>query len=320
MSKVIVTGGAGFIGSHLVKNFINNNFDVYVYDQNIQYFYPLSNSAIRSLNYRYEKLIKKASIIRGSTLDIFDLKRTIDSIKPDYIINLAALPLAKDAINHTEEAYRSIIESTKNFMEVLRDYREYKKYVHVSSSMVYGDFETDPVKVDSKKTPKEIYGSMKLASEYIVSGYAQIHDIRANIVRPSAVYGPTDMNFRIVQKILENSINKKPVTLNNAKSNFLDFSYVKDTAEAIKCVTLSETKNLEVFNVTYGTARSLFELSQEVLKYFPNQEFIFNNESTFYPKRGSLDISKTIKQASYKPLYNLEKGIQEYKEYYDSIT
>ena len=59
---------------------------------------------------------------------------------------------------------------------------------------------------------------------------------------------------------------------------------------------------------------------QEILKYFPNQLFNFNNESSFYPKRGSLDISKTIKQTGYKPLYNLEKGIQEYKEYYDSIT
>ena len=166
--------------------------------------------------------------------------------------------------------------------------------------------------------PKEIYGSMKLASEYIVLGYSQMHDIKINIVRPSAVYGPTDMNYRIVQKVIENSIDNIPVTLNNPENNYLDFTYVNDVCDAIKCVTLADTKSQEIFNVTHGNARSLKELGKIINTHYPSQKFIINQDNSFYPKRGTLDISKTKELTGYKPNYPLEKGIAEYKDFYDN--
>ena len=79
MTKIFVAGGAGFIGSNLIRNLINEGHEVFSFDQNIQYFYPLKNTAIRSLNYS-TNIIKDAELIRGSTSDIFDLKRVINKI------------------------------------------------------------------------------------------------------------------------------------------------------------------------------------------------------------------------------------------------
>ena len=90
MTKVFIAGGAGFIGSHLSHNFSNSKCKVFVFDNNIQYFYPMTKYSIKNMKYRHEYLLKNAKLIRGNTNDINDLRRSIEKIKPDYIVNLAA--------------------------------------------------------------------------------------------------------------------------------------------------------------------------------------------------------------------------------------
>jgi len=312
MSKVLIAGGAGFIGSHLTKNFIQDGHEVYVYDNNIQYFFPLSQYSIYNMKYRHEVLLKGAKLVRGNTLDINDLRRNILNIQPEYIVNLAALPLAVTAVKNTEEAFSSILYSTHNFMEIMRDCDFIKKYVHISSSMVYGDFKTIPNPENALKEPKEIYGSMKLSSEYIVKGYAQRFNINSVIIRPSAVYGPTDNNYRVIQKFIESALAGKEIVANNPSSNTLDFSYVKDVAQGMKQATLGNTLSCEAFNLTNGEGRTLKEAIDILQSHFKNLKVIINENKDFYPKRGSLDISKAKKIIGFKPIYTLEKGILEY--------
>ena len=136
--------------------------------------------------------------------------------------------------------------------------------------MIYGDFAEIPNPETAIKNPKEIYGSLKLASEYIVNGYSKRYDINSIIIRPSAVYGPTDNNYRVIQKFIENILNKKKISVNNPRSNCLDFTYVEDLAEGIKLATLHNTENLDVFNLTRGDGRSLYELLMILEKKLEN--------------------------------------------------
>ena len=156
--------------------------------------------------------------------------------------------------------------------------------------MVYGDFVKTPNPEDSKKEPKEIYGSFKLASEYIVKGYCKRFNIKSVIIRPSAVYGPTDNNYRVVQKFIEDILNKRKIVVNNPKSNYLDFTYVKDLAEGIKLATLTKTKGIEVFNLTRGKGRSLYELIKILEDNLGKVNYKIKQVDGIYPKRGSLDI------------------------------
>jgi len=312
MHKVFIAGGSGFIGSHLSHNFKKSNCEVFVFDNNIQYFYPMTKYSIKNMEFRHNHLLKDVKLIRGNTLDINDLRRAISLYKPDYIVNLAALPLAVTAVKNSEEAFSSILETTKNFLEIIRDLNFIKKYVHISSSMIYGDFQKVPNPEDSTKEPKEIYGSLKLASEYLVKGYSKRYKFNSVIVRPSAVYGPTDNNQRVIQKFIEAILDKKKISANNPKSNFLDFTYVKDIAEGIKLATLKETLEVETFNLTRGEGRSLFEVLEILKKKFGNFEYEVNQDDGIYPKRGSLDISKARKILGYDPQFSLESGIEDY--------
>lgn len=320
MKKVFIAGGAGFIGAHLSREFLRDGYEVFVYDGNIQYFYPLTHYSLHNMRYRHEVLLKGCELLRGSTLDVNDLRRHLQRIRPSYVINLAALPLAVTAVKNTEEAFHSILTTTHNFMEILRDGDYLEKYTHISSSMIYGDFESSPNPETARKLPKEIYGSMKLASEYIVSGYSQRFNINTAIIRPSAVYGPTDNNLRVLQKFVEAAIAGSKIVAKNPSSNFLDFTYVEDVVAGIKAVTLAETSNNEIFNVTRGEGRSLFEAIEILKGHFGSLKVIVEEDtSSLYPKRGALDISKAKNLAGYHPKYSLEDGLLKYISFLNEV-
>ena len=156
---------------------------------------------------------------------------------------------------------------------------------------------------------------MKLSSEYIVRGYSKMHNINSVIIRPSAVYGPTDNNFRVIQKLLSMAMTGKQIVANNPNNNFLDFTNVKDTALGITLATIKKTKNLETFNITYGKSNSLIKVLDIIKKLVGKIDVKINKDNSFYPKRGSLDIRKAKKILGYNPSYNLEKGIKEYYDY-----
>src|SRR5262249_49377536 len=148
-----------------------------------------------SFAFRLKDIFSQVELVRGSTLNKDFLRRTLNALEPEIIVHMAAMPLAALAIEHTEEAFQSILNSTQNILEVMRDMKKPARLVYVSSSMVYGDFLTPEVDEETHpKNPKDIYGAFKLAGEIIVAAYAKNYGIDYVMCRPSAVYGPTDTN------------------------------------------------------------------------------------------------------------------------------
>ncbi len=319
MKKIIVTGGAGFIGSHLVKKLCAEGYEVFVLDAFYHYINPpVSNTYLYNINYRFENFLQKAQIFRCNTANKDDVRRRIMSLKPDCIVHFAALPLANVAIEYSEEAFSTIVGGTVNLLEILRD-QNHVKFVYISSSMVYGDFMRVPILEEDRKEPKDIYGGMKLAGEYMVKAYAQRYRIPYSIVRPSAVYGPTDNNSRVVSTFLSNAILGKPIKVNNGASTFLDFSYVEDVAEGIKLVTLSDQSIHETFNITFGEGHNLNDLVSVIRCLYPSVIVDNVQEESFRPNRGTLDINKAKRILGFDPRVNLEEGVKRYARYLEPI-
>lgn len=204
MKKILITGGAGFIGSKVAQVCVENGDDVYILDSFKQYI--ISDITTSSTLLRFSVIKGSVTLIQGDVLHKDFLQRKLHEIKPDIIIHTAALPLANMAIDHTEEAYQSIVVSTLNIMDVMRDFEHSCRLVSFSSSMVYGDFKSTSCDELAATNPKDIYGSFKLASEVILKGYQQRYGLEVNIVRPSAVYGPLDGNQRVLYKFITKAL------------------------------------------------------------------------------------------------------------------
>ena len=313
MSKVLIIGGLGFIGSNLVFD-LSKDHEVVVLDANVNYFYPQDVYSSINLKFRYENYLKNCVIENLNSLNINQLRDKLEEINPEYIVNLGALPLAKNAIKNTEDAFDNIIITAKNICEIIKKNTMKTKYIHISSSMIYGDFEKNPNPENATKEPKEIYGSFKYASEKIVLGYSKMFGIKTNIIRPTAVYGPTDNNKRIISKFIMSAFKNEEILANNPENNYLDFTYIDDVVQGIKKVMFSETVNGEAFNLSFGKARSIMELIEIIRVKFPNLKFKSEKYDSFYPIRGSLDVSK-LKKIGYSPKFNLEEGIDKYIQF-----
>ncbi len=314
MARVLITGGAGFIGSHMMRILLDSGHEAIGLDFFQQYIHPLQPTFLENMNYRFEVLLKDAKLERVNTLSVDSMRRVIQSFKPTHVIHLAALPLANIAIRHPEEAFDTIIKGTMNLLEAMRDQQDLERFVYTSSSMIYGDFETSPMPEAGRKEPKEIYGGMKLCGEILTKVFSQRYNIPYNIVRPSAVFGPTDNNRRVLQIFVENAFRGLPIRVTNPETR-LDFTYVKDVAQGFLDIAFSKAVN-EEFNMTRGNSTSLGEAAAAVKKRFPDlvvEERI--KTDTYRPERGALSVQKARDLAGYNPKYDLDSGLDEYIEY-----
>lgn len=315
--KVLITGGAGLIGSHLTRRLLDDGHDVLCLDE-FTYSYdaqPIKEQA-RDLALRFDVLLKGAQVVRGSTLDKTFLRALIMDFKPDVVAHLAAIPLVSVATAHVEYAFRSLSEGLVNVLEVLRDTPFVSRFVFASSSMTYGNFEMDPMPEDGPQNPVNVYGGLKLAGEVLTKSYLYPTDIDAVIVRPSAVYGPTDQHRRVAQKFCVSALDGSPILLNAANDHIMDFTYVDDIAQGFQLACTHPAAANETFNMTYGKARRLTELADVLRQFSPNlaasSEEINDSDR---PTRGSLSVEKAQRLLGYDPQWPLERGIPAYLDY-----
>jgi len=311
---VLLTGGAGFVGSHVVQSLLEKGHDVAVYDSFLNYVYPLDEGHLYNQKARVEGILDRTELIRGSTQDPDFLSRCVRRIHPTHIIHLAAMPLAKMASEHPEEAGNAILQGTMNVLQAARDVPDFSRFVYISSSMVYGDFVRVPADEDHPTQPKEVYGGLKLAGEILTRVYSRLYGIDYTIVRPSAVYGPTDNNGRVLATFLENALAGQPLQVRGAEEA-LDFTYVTDLAEGIVLATLHPRARGETFNLTRGQGRTLGEAAQIVADLVPGTTIEVVERDPTLPSRGRLDDSKARRLIGYEPEVPMEEGLARYLDY-----
>ena len=319
MVKVLITGGAGFIGSHICKELIQRGHTPIILDGFIRYISPLKDNINISFKERFEGILDKIIIERGFTDNYETVLEVILRHKPEYIIHLAALPLAKLPNINVKEAQDGTITSTANILSIINKVKsitqfDFKRFLYTSSSMVYGNFSSQTAVESDPKNPMDIYGTLKLAGENVTRGLSKAFNIDYTIIRPSAVYGPLDSNRRVSQIFVENALFGKDIKV-YGEDEKLDFSYVKDVAIGFIQALFHENGANETFNITSGKARSLLEFANILKESFPEVTISIVERDAQRPKRGTLDISKAQRLIEFQPKYSLREGITEYIEY-----
>ena len=214
--KVAIIGGAGFIGHNLALTLAECGVEVSVVDS-LQVNNLLTFSAntsdlqnrglyLRIIHERLDLLQKAAIPLHvQDARDYHALGRLLNDIEPQVIIHLAAVSHAgrsnKDPYSTFDHSLRTL-ENALDFARV----NEVEQFIYLSSSMVYGDFETAEVNEDHPLNPIGIYGALKLAGEKMVVAYNQVFDLPYTIIRPSALYGPRCVRRRVGQVFIENAL------------------------------------------------------------------------------------------------------------------
>lgn len=318
MKVALITGGLGFIGTNLAvqllktkkinKCILLDNFSSYIDPSLTDY-----------KDYRKNRLnmISSKVVERCDTKNFSALLNLIEKYKPEYIFHTAALPLAKINNLTLDEAKEGSIDSTMNILDAIHksenNFKKYrcKRFVYFSSSMVYGDFKKSIVNEEDETNPKDAYGVMKLAGELITKGISKLYNIPYTIIRPSAVYGPMDMNKRVSQIFIEKALNGELIKI-AGKNEKLDFTYIDDLSNGCVKAAFSKKGIGETFNITCGSGRKIIDFVKILEKMLPNVNYKIIPRDKTKPSRGTLSIKKAEKLIKYKPKFSLEKGIQSY--------
>ena len=310
MAKILVTGGLGLIGHNIVQRLEAQGHEVAITD--IRTNYGLVPQ--EELDYLLTERRKKIQTDRIHAVDIADrdgIDWLVNHYKPDTILHLASFPRQKVVNVNPQVGSRTMSEGLLNLLEAAKKHAV-GKFVYISSSMVYGDFDND-VTEDAECRPQGQYGIMKLAGEWLVRDYARRTDMSYMIIRPSAVYGPLDVEDRVISKFILTAMRGGTIKVNGANET-LDFTYVDDAADGIVAATVSEHKN-KTYNITKSHSKTLLEAAQLAVAIVGQGTIEVRDKDADFPSRGALNIDAARQDLGFDPKVDIDEGFQIYYEW-----
>ena len=315
MDKIFLTGGAGFIGYHIVKELLKKGDEVILYDAFLNFADPIKSQYPKYLDYRLRDIGNQATLIRGDIRNSGLLIRSLKEHKPGIVVHLAALPIAPASDKFSEDAMSINLQGTVNMLEAMRECPFVKRFIYSSSSMVYGNFQYTPADENHPRNPTGVYGATKKCGEILTRVFSKQLGFEHVIIRPSAVYGPTDSNNRVSQLFIDAALSGKPMVLHGGGGSKLDFSYVEDVAHGSVLAISSENASNQTFNITAGQGRSIKEYAEIVKKHIPEARTEEKPADFSSPERGTLDITKARSLLGYEPKHPIEEGIRKYIDF-----
>ena len=315
--KYLITGGLGFIGSKIIEKLSNDGHDIICVDNEDTYDILSRAELDRLISWRKRNWnAGNVQVINGDILDRMVCLKAFNR-NPDIVIHLATYPRAKIVDQDPINGIPKVIGTTTNLLWHASKFN-IKKFVYISSSMVYGDF-ADGTKEDSNTKPQNIYGEAKLTGERLTKLFAKRDGLNYNIVRPSGVYGPGDLPDRVVSKFFHKAMNNETIELHNGE-NKVDFTYRQDAAYGIIKAANSEVANTS-FNITAGNATSLRTLAETIVDITGSDSDIVDvGMHKLYPMRGTLDIGRARDLLEYEPQFTLRQGLESYYDWIRQYT
>jgi dTDP-glucose 4,6-dehydratase len=313
--KVLVTGGAGFIGSNYIRYALSAHTDCNIINlDKLTYAGNLENLKDIETSNRYK-------FIRGDICD----KKILEDIEFDAIINFAAESHVDRSILDAQPFLHTNILGTYNLLEITRQ-RECI-FLHVSTDEVYGSIEEGFFHEGSPLLPNSPYSASKASSDLLVRSYIETHKVKALITRCSNNYGPYQLPEKLIPLVILNALNRKPIPVYGDGMNVRDWIYVEDHCKAIDTI-LRRGKTGEIYNVGSRNETPNIEIIKLLLKKIAEHLEVHEDELfeliTFvkdregHDRRYAIDPSRIEKQLGWKPEVSFEEGIKKTIEWYIS--
>ena len=312
MTNILVTGGLGLIGHNVVKRLQDKGHLVSIVDSKTNYGIIPQDEIDYLMIERRKKIDRDSYIYERDICDAHAVDHIFNVEQPEIVIHMASFPRQKVVNANPALGSRVMSEGLLNLLEASNKY-DVRKFIYMSSSMVYGDF-TDDVKEDAICKPQGQYGIMKLAGEWLVKDYTRKTNLVHTIIRPSAVYGPLDVEDRVISKFLLTAMRGETLKVNGEKET-LDFTYVEDAADGIVAATLSDNTENKTYNITKSHSVTLLNAAHLAIKLAGGGTLSIKNKDADFPSRGSLNIDAARKDFGYDPKVDVEEGFNYYYEW-----
>jgi UDP-glucose 4-epimerase len=293
MGKVLITGGAGFVGSHLAKRIKPS----VLFDwRNPGYLFKRAGEKSRLI---YEN----CKFVHGDVRKPRDLEKCLKFGRIDVIIHLAAIPGVKLCNENPRLAREVNVGGTRNVLEFARR-NDILRVLFASAAAVYGEIKRRPITEDHPINPLNLYAETKVKGEELCRGYSEKYGIKYTIMRMSNVYGPgfqVKPNLSVVPRFVLRAFSNQPLTIYGDGEQTRDFVHVEDVAQAQElALEMHEAEN-QIFNIGSGEATSVNELAKVIRKAMRE---LYDREV----KVERIEVPEWRREARGKFAYSIEKA------------
>ena len=295
MKRIVITGGAGFIGSHLAEYLLKKKNKITIID----------NFSTGSLS-NIQKIKDKVEIVRADISKIGSWKSSFKN--KDIIFHLAALSDIVPSVEKPIDYFNSNVVATINVLETTKKYK-IKKFIYAASSSCYGIPKEYPTDEETKISPQYPYALTKNMGEQLVIHWSKIYKIPAISLRLFNVYGPRVKNSNnygaMFGVFMAQKLANKPFTVVGDGNQTRDFTYVADVCEAFEIVSKNKNCIGKIYNIGSGKTVSINKIVS-----------LLNGKKIFIPKRPGepqstfADISKIKRETKWTPKTNIKQGIE----------
>ncbi len=324
MKNILITGGAGFIGSNFVKYMINKyeyniiNLDLLTYAGNISYLDEVSQLE----NYKF---------INGDIRDKDLLKNIFLEHNIDIVVNFAAESHVDRSITEPEIFISTNIMGTQILLDVAmnfwkknkedkndRTFKEKVKFVQISTDEVYGDIEGGGFFTEKTSiSPSSPYSASKASSDLLVNAYFRTYGLPINITRCSNNYGPHQNREKLIPLMITNCIENKKLPVYGDGKQVRDWLFVEDHCSAIDAVIHKGTIG-ETYNIGGNNEVENIEVVKKIIKYLGKNENLIDyvKDRPGHDRRYAIDNSKITHNLDWKPKYEFEEGLKNTIDWY----
>lgn len=303
--KILITGGAGFIGSHIAEYFNNEGEEVFVLDN------------LRTGHRSNVEFIDEAHFIKNDVTNKMFIDKLIKKEQFDIVIHLAAIVSVVDTIKDPILSQSVNIDGTLNLLEANKQYnKNINKFVFASSAAIYGNTDNLPKQVETYIDPESPYAIEKYAGEQYTKIYNKLYGLPTTTLRFFNIYGPRQdpsSAYSGVLSIMNNKYrNDEPFTFFGDGSQTRDFVYIKDLVQAVSIVIGNEKTNGKIYNLGTGSQTSLLQIFEEFQQiYDKNISYTFTEERSGDIKDSYAQIDE-LKALGYEPKYCIKDGLKAY--------
>ena len=310
--KVLVTGGAGFIGSHLVDELLRGENRVIVYDN----FDPFYTNKEENVEHHFGN--SNFTLIKADILDYPALSSAMRSV--DVVFHEAAQPGIRYSIQNPKRVYEVNVIGTLNVLKAALD-SQVKKVIFASSSSVYGLSKYLPFDEKHPTNPNSPYAASKLATETLCRVFHDVYGLNVVGLRYFSVYGPRQRPDQVIRIFVSNVLAGKPIAIYGDGEQTRDFTYVDDVVRAIICAAEVEEANGITINIGSGKRISINNLVEKITRLAGKEETTVVKKERYagdFPHTLA-DISLAKKILNYKPTVDLGIGLVNFIDWYQGF-